>query len=107
MLAGNFGYFILGYYLDTMEIKKEVRRGIYAMGFCALCLTCLLTLHSCREAGAYVEKWFSPASLNVLVMSLAVFVFFKYGGVFDKVKNLICGKRYPVIRFLFICSICL
>ena len=35
MLVGNFGYFLLGYYLNTTNIRKEVRWCIYAMGICS------------------------------------------------------------------------
>lgn len=87
MLVGNFGYFLLGYYLEITEIKKEVRQGVYVMGICAAGLTAFLTVRSCRETGTYVESWFSPASLNVLVMSIAIFMCFKYCGIFDKVKK--------------------
>ncbi len=83
ILVGNFGYFLAGYYLNTMEIKKELRRGLYAAGGVALCLTVLLTIRDCRASGTYVERWFSPASLNILVLSAAVFVFFKYCRVFE------------------------
>lgn len=87
ILVGNFGYFLLGYYLNVTDIKKKVRWILYAMGIGAVGLTIFLTIRDCRVSGTYVEKWFSPASLNILVMSAAVFVCFKYGRIFDKVKR--------------------
>lgn len=32
ILVGNFGYFLLGYYLNETDIKREIRRIIYVMG---------------------------------------------------------------------------
>ena len=87
ILAGNFGYFLLGYYLNVTDIRKEIRQIIYAMGIGAVGLTAFLTVRACRESGTYVEKWFSPASLNILVMSAAIFVFFKYGKLFSNTKR--------------------
>lgn len=87
MLLNNFGYFLLGYYLDATEIKKGLRRGIYIAGIGAVCLTAFLTVRDSRVSDAYVESWFSPASLNVLVMSTAIFVCFKYGRIFASVKK--------------------
>ena len=87
ILVGNFGYFLLGYYLNTTDIRREARWCIYAMGVISLFLTPFLTLHDCIKSGTYVERWFSPGSLNVLIMSAAIFLCFKYCRVFDHVKR--------------------
>jgi surface polysaccharide O-acyltransferase-like enzyme len=87
ILVGNFGYFLLGYYLNTTDIKREARWCMYAMGVISLFLTPFLTLHDCIKSGTYVERWFSPGSLNVLIMSAAIFLCFKYCRVFDHVKR--------------------
>ncbi|MCI8846867.1 MAG: acyltransferase family protein [Lachnospiraceae bacterium] len=104
MLVGNFGYFLLGYYLNTTNIRKKVRWCIYAMGIGAWILTPFLTVGSCIKSGTYVEKWFSPGSLNILVMTIAVFVFFQYGKAFEQVKRAdIWGKlsRYTFFVYMF------
>lgn len=87
ILVGYFGYFLLGYYLNVTNIKKEIRWIVYAMGIAAVCLTAFLTIRDCTVSGTYVETWFSPGSPNVLVLSIAIFVCFKYCKVFDRVKR--------------------
>lgn len=78
ILDGYFGYFILGYYLNKVDIKKGLRCLIYASGIVACFLTIFLTILESRFAGVYAESWMSPDSATVLIMSVAVFVFFKY-----------------------------
>lgn len=87
LLVGYFGYFLLGYYLNVTDIRKEVRLCTYAMGMGALLLTPFLTVRDSIRAGTCVEKWFSPGSLNILIMSVAIFVFFKYCKLFDHIKR--------------------
>ncbi len=99
ILVGNFGYFLLGYYLDVTDIKKEIRRGIYVLGIGAVCLTPFLTVRSCRASGNYVERWFSPSSLNILLMTAAIFIFFKYSKAFDRVKNVNVWKKLSGYTF--------
>ena len=99
ILVGNFGYFLLGYYLNITDIGKKARRCIYAMGIAALLLTPFLTVQDCIKSGTYVEKWFSPGSLNILIMTIAIFVCFRYGKAFEQVKERIYGQSYPAIHF--------
>lgn len=99
ILAGNFGYFLLGYYLNVTDIEKEIRRVIYGMGIGAVCLTACLTVWDSRKSGTYVESWFSTASLNILVMSVAIFIFFKYGNWFERAKNPVLWKKLSGYTF--------
>lgn len=99
ILVGNFGYFLLGYYLNITEIKKEIRRVIYIMGIGAVFLTPILTITDSRKSGDYVERWFSPASLNILIMSASIFIFFKYCGIFSRVKNITMWKKLSGYTF--------
>ena len=99
ILVGNFGYFLLGYYLNITDIKKEIRRLIYVIGIGALCLTPVLTIIDSRKSGIYVEKWFSPSSLNILVISTAVFLCFKYCGIFNRVENASVWKKLSGYTF--------
>ncbi len=89
VLVGNFGYFMLGYYLSVLDIRKEIRAVIYAMGIISVGLTAFLTVRECRASGFYAETWFSPASINILIMSTAIFLFFKYNSRLDnsRIKN--------------------
>ena len=78
ILVGYFGYFILGYYLNEVDIKKWLRYLIYSLGIIACCLTIILTIWRSRAEGTYISDWTSPSAINVLIMSISVFVFFKY-----------------------------
>ena len=99
ILVGNFGYFLLGYYLNLIDIRKKVRDVIYVMGLAAVGLTAVLTVWNCKETGAYVERWFSPASLNVLIMTVAIFIFFKYSKLFESVKKPYVWKKLAHYSF--------
>ena len=68
ILVGNFGYFLLGYYLNVTDIKRKTRWIIYAMGIAAVAATAWLTVRDSIGMAAYVERWFSPASLNILII---------------------------------------
>ena len=87
VLVGNFGYFLLGYYLNITDIRKEARWCLYTLGVVSLFLTPFLTVYECVKSCTYVERWFSPGSLNVLIMSASIFVFFKYCKVFEHIKR--------------------
>lgn len=87
VLVGNFGYFLMGYYLNITDIRKEARWCLYTLGVVSLFLTPFLTVHECAKSGTYVERWFSPGSLNVLIMSASIFVFFKYCKAFEHIKR--------------------
>ncbi len=104
ILVGNFGYFLLGYYLSITDITKKVRWCIYAMGIVSLILTPYLTVQDCRKSHAYVERWFSPGSLNVLIMTIAVFVCFQYCKAFEQVRRVqLWGmlSRYTFFVYMF------
>lgn len=87
VLVGNFGYFLMGYYLNITDIRKEVRWCLYTLGVFSLFLTPFLTVYDCIKSGTYVERWFSPGSLNVLIMSTSIFVFFKYCKAFEHINR--------------------
>lgn len=99
ILVGNFGYFLLGYYLNETDIRKEVRWMIYAMGLGSVGVTVFLTVRDCITSGTYVESWFSPASPNVLIMSAAIFICFKYCRVSDTAKRALTWKKLSGYTF--------
>ena len=101
ILVGNFGYFMLGYYLSILDIRKEIRAVIYAMGVISVGLTAFLTIRTCRASGLYEEIWFSPASVNILIMSTAIFLFFKYTPCLDNVRIKHAGLWAVLSRYTF------
>lgn len=78
LLTGYIGYFLGGIYLDRTDIPRRCRYVIYTAGAGAVAFTIAKTLLDCRATGSYDERWFSPSNINVLVFSIAAFVFFKY-----------------------------
>ncbi len=78
LVLGFASYFILGYYLNETEISKKHRKIIYALGVIGLIFTILLNLFASKNAGKSLEVFYSANSVNVLLMSMAIFVWFKY-----------------------------
>ena len=78
LVVGFVAYFILGFYLNKTEISKKQRTIIYTLGVVGLILTIVLNLFSSKNAGISTEAFFSASTLNVLLMSVAVFVWFRY-----------------------------
>lgn len=78
LIVGFVAYFILGFYLNKTEISKKHRTIIYILGVAGFVLTPLLNLFASKNAGKSLEVFYNACSLNVLLMSVAVFVWFKY-----------------------------
>lgn len=78
MLTGYIGYFIGGYFLQKTDIPKRYRYILYICGAGAIGFTIVKTLYDCRATQAYDDRWFSPSNVNVLILSIATFVFYKY-----------------------------
>ena len=78
IVIGNAAYFILGFFLNKTEINKKHRMVIYIIGVFGLILTILLNLSASKHIGKSTESFFTASSVNVLLMSTAIFVWFKY-----------------------------
>ncbi len=78
LIFGFAAYFILGFYLNKTQISKKYRTIIYSFGVLGLILTIVLNLLASKNAGETSQAFYSANSLNVLLMSVAVFVWFKY-----------------------------
>lgn len=75
---GYVAYYIGGYYFSIYDIKKKYRNIIYVLGVLGLIFTYTLTnIISLRteKGDSTFYSYFSP---NVMIISLAIFVFFKY-----------------------------
>lgn len=75
---GFTSYFILGFYLNKTEINKKKRLLIYIFGIIGLVLTVTLNLLASKTAGKSTVPFYSTYSLNAFMMSIAMFVWFKY-----------------------------
>ena len=78
MVVGFLAYFVLGFYLNKTDFKKKQRTIIYVLGVIGLVLTIVLNLFASKIAGKSLEAFYSGSSINVLLMAVAVFVWFKY-----------------------------
>lgn len=78
MLTGFIGYFMGGYFLQKVDIPKWCRYIIYVLGAGAIAFTIIKTLLDCRATQTYDDRWVNPSNLNILIFSIAAFVFYKY-----------------------------
>ncbi len=81
LFTGFIGYFLGGYFLQKVDIPKWCRGVLYVLGAGSIVFTILKTLQDCRATQSYDDRWFSPSNINVLLLSIATFVFFKYAAV--------------------------
>lgn len=78
LVVGFVGYFVLGYYLTAYPLGRRGKRALYLLGITGgflgtLALSIGLSLHN----GAVDESFYKNLSPNILLMSVAVFVFFQ------------------------------
>lgn len=78
LVVGFVAYFILGFYLNKTEISKKFRTIIYILGVVGLVLTIFLNLFASKITDESSGAFYSTSSINVLLMSVAIFVWFKY-----------------------------
>ena len=102
LVLGFTSYFILGFYLNKTEINKKKRILIYILGVIGLVSTILLNLAASKNAGKSLETFYSAYSINVILMAIAVFVWFKYNAKGNDKLNKIIVKlsKYSFGAFL-------
>ena len=71
-------YFVLGYYLDTIELKKSQRNIIYVLGAIGFILTIMLTSGISLKLQNPNETYYTPFTVNVFLESICVYTWFKY-----------------------------
>ncbi len=77
LFTGFTLYFILGYYLNTFELKKKYRYIIYFWGIICLVLTPILTMNDSLVSNIHSEKYFYYGSFNIYIYSASLFLLFK------------------------------
>lgn len=77
--AESVFYFVLGSCLASKEIPKPVRLALYAIGTAGYISAVLLTREQSHLSACVDLTFLKNSSVNVLAMSVAVFVFGKYG----------------------------
>lgn len=74
---GYIGYYVLGYYLYAYSFSTTRKRLLYATGIFSFLFTAIATQLLSLSADTLVPVFYSYFSLNVILMSSALFVFFK------------------------------
>ena len=91
--CGYSAYFVAGHYLSHVELSKRSRMLIYALGTVGFLATFILTKAFSEHANTVYDGFYNGFSLNVMLQSVAVFVFARYnlGGCpkGDKSKKLL------------------
>lgn len=75
-IFGYSGYFVLGWYFYHNAVNKRQEYGIYFLGIISALLTIYLTYFTSLQKNEPVETFYNYLSTNVMLASLAVFVFF-------------------------------
>ncbi len=102
LVLGYLSYFILGFYLNKTEISKNYRTITYILGVVGLVLTVFLNLLASKIADGFVEAFYGASSVNVLLMSVAVFVWFKYNAKgYEKINKIVVNlSKYSFGAYL-------
>lgn len=85
MVMGYTCYYLLGYYLNKIDLSREKRFVLYFCGIIGIFVTIYLDAILSIDKGVCVSDYSVPLSMNVLLTSSAVFVLFKqYFSNYDK-----------------------
>ena len=71
-------YFILGYYINTVEITKKQRRILYILGILGFLGTVLFTVILSLKAGAGRSQYYDHCCIGILFEAIAVHTWFRY-----------------------------
>lgn len=77
MVMGYTGYYLLGSYLNKIDISRGKRFVLYFCGIIGIFVTIYLDAVLSIDKGVCVSNYSVPLSANVLVTSVAIFVLFK------------------------------
>ena len=78
IVLGYTGYFILGYYLNKVDLGKEQRIIVYVLGLLGFISTIYLDLMAALKTQKCSGNYYGDFNVNVLLESIAVFTWFKY-----------------------------
>lgn len=76
--VGFSGYFVLGHVLRTSRLTSKVRYVLYALGIFGFLVTLLGTLLYSNHMGVASEAFYNYLSPNIVLLSVAIFVFGKH-----------------------------
>lgn len=78
LVLGYASYFVLGYYLNKIDLRKLKRIVIYLLGVLGFAATILLDLTVALKTQQCCGTYYNYFTVNVLLESIAVFTWFKY-----------------------------
>ena len=78
LVLGYVGYYVLGYYLKTYTLNRAAEYLIYLLGILGAVITVGGTAWLSQQRGTLVQTLYNYDSPNIALMSVAVFVFFRY-----------------------------
>ncbi|GMQ60366.1 acyltransferase family protein [Vallitalea sediminicola] len=78
MVGGFIGYFVLGYYLNKIEIGKKIRRIIYLISILSFILVPILIYLTSIGDNKLNEQFYNHFVITTFFISVGVFIFFKY-----------------------------
>lgn len=70
-------YFVLGFFLSKLKLNKKWEYGIYLLGLLGFALTIVLNSYVSIKLGNSVSNYQDSSSLNVLLTSIAIYVWVK------------------------------
>lgn len=87
MVLGYVSYFILGYYLNKIELNKKQRTVIYLLGLAGFAFTIIVDSLFALKLQTCFGKYYNNFTVNVMFEAIAVFTFFKYKDYNNKRVN--------------------
>ena len=100
MVLGYSGYFVLGYLLNNIEIKKKHRIIIYILGVLGLIFTLAATSFLSLLQKSPADMFFEYLTVNTFLVSVSVFVFAKTHWN----KPMLATRRQNLLLFFSKCS---
>lgn len=91
-VMGYVFYFVLGYYINSIKLSKKQRLCIYCLGIIGFCFTVIFDSIIAIKTQKACDNYYGNFMVNILLESLAVFVFFKYVDFKKQKMNVIIIK---------------
>ncbi len=77
-VLGYSFYFILGYYLDSIEISRKNRKIIYICGIAGFVFTVLVDLNLAIKTQQPCDTYYGVFDVNIMLEAICIYILFKY-----------------------------
>lgn len=91
-IIGYSGYFVLGYYLNSYKLNRKNEIIAYILGVCGAVATFLLTQYISSVKGEPIQTYYGYLKPNVMLVAIAVFVFFS-----QRISRIKFSERHKTI----------